>query len=345
MRTKLWLMCVCMACGTGSAPGDTEADATSSSTSTATSEQGSTSDALSTTGGSGDPVASSSSTTDEPGSSDTTQGDGSSTGGSVGPEPGCPAELPAGWVLCEDFEDFGGWGNFWTNEGRMAVEKGPAFSGSTSLRISHVVGEYGSGMADLRFGQGPDDDIVARGDETFREVWVRFYVRTHEAWPPDRGISEGVEVMSVVGGNRSIAVDASIYSTTQAEARVLPWSCVHDSELLCSNGNGDWNNPDLRILAEVLGESPLYGDERAGQWQCHEMHVRLDDAGMANGVLELWVDGNLEVDIQGLEYVGSWDEAGLNTVRFASFWNDQTGLDHHVDDVIVATEPVGCAPR
>jgi len=341
---SLSALCLLFACTSSTEPGDTDGSGSSS-----------TSNSTSTSGGPTTATPSSSSTSAAEGSSSegstsgpstATGSDSSSEGGETTgatAEPGCPETLPDAWILCEDFEAFAGWGNFWTNDDLMAVEPGPAFSGETSLRISHQVGQYGSGMADFRFGQGPDDDIVAQPDETFREVWVRFYVRTHEDWPADRGISEGIEVMSVVGQNRSIAVDASIYSVDTAEARMLPWSCVHDSELRCSNGNGDWsNNPDLRTLAEEFGTSPLYGDELAGQWQCHEVHVRLDDPGQANGVLELWADGVLDVSVTDLEYVNAWDDAGLNTVRFASFWTNQTGLDHHIDDVVISTEPIGC---
>lgn len=256
---------------------------------------------------------------------------------------GCPNPLPDAWIACEDFEDFKGWGRFWTVEDSIAVEQGaPSHSGETSLRISHKVGQYGSGMADFRFGQGPAGDVVSKPDTSFREVWVRFYIRTHEDWPADKGISEAVEVMSVVGEERSIAVDATVYSPEQAQAQAIAWSCVHDSQMRCSTGNKDWFTKELRTLKSELGSSPLFGNERAGQWQCHEMHVRLDDPGQKNGVLEYWSDGVLEVSLESLEFVNAWAGAGLNNVRFASFWKDQAGLDHHVDDVVISAAPIGC---
>lgn len=294
-----------------------------------------------TTGSSTDPTSGVDSSSDSS-ASQTTEADSSSSGESGGPGLGCPETMPDAWILCEDFEDFEGWGNFWTNDGLIAVEPGPATSGDTSLRIGHDPGTFGSGMADLRFGQGPNDQYTARPDENFREVWVRFFVRTQEGWPANAGISEAVEVMSVVGGNRSIAVDATIYSPNQAQAQAIAWSCVHDSELLCSNGNGDWSGNDLRALEADLGTAPLYGDEAAGQWVCHEVHVRLDDPGQSNGVFEVFIDDELDVGLDGLEYVNAWDGAALNTVRFASFWNAPAALDHHVDDVIVSTAPIGC---
>ena len=88
--------------------------------------------------------------------------------------------------------------------------------------------------------------------------------------------------------------------------------------------------------------TPLYGNEAAGTWQCHEVHVRLDDPGQANGLYEVRVNGQLEVALDELTFVDDWAGAGLNNVRFASYWKRQTGLDHHVDDVVIATVPIGC---
>ena len=280
---------------------------------------------------------------------DTTAGpsEDSSDTGDVPVEPGCPASLPGSWILCEDFDApadlFTYFGHVSNPAGLIDVEETDAWSGTRALRIGHDPTVFGSGMADVRFGQGPEGGMIHAPTEDFREVWVRFYLRTDPAWP-DAGIAEAVEVMSVIGSNRAIAVDATIYSPTQAEAQALAWSCVHDSELLCS-GLGDWNNPNLEVRESGLGRSALYGQEAAGQWQCHEIHVRLDDPGMANGMFEVSVDGELEVSLQGIEFVDAWDGAGINTARFASFWNAPAVIDHHIDDVVVATEAIGCPMR
>lgn len=313
----------------GSTEGGAATTADEESTATSTPE------ATTTTGGSTD--------------ADSTGGvsDGSSESGDVPVEPGCPDVLPGSWILCEDFDVpgdlFGYFGHVSNPAGLIDVEQTDAWSGSRALRIGHDPAVFGSGMADIRFGAGPDGGMIHDPTGDFREVWVRFYLRTDQAWP-DAGIAEAVEVMSVIGGNRAIAVDATIYSPTQAEAQALAWSCVHDSELLCS-GQGDWSNPNLEVRESGLGTSALYGEAAAGQWQCHEIHVRLDDPGMANGMFEVSVDGQLEVSLAGIEFVDAWDGAGINTARFASFWNAPAVIDHHIDDVIVATAAIGCPAR
>lgn len=311
---------------TGQTSTSTASTASSSNTASTSSSGGTTTDAGSTSSA----------------SSDDSTGDDPTTGGVL--EPGCPEPLPGDWILCEDFEAAGDpstyFGNFWTTGELMGVEATDAFSGAQALRIGHDPAVFASGMADIRFGQGPSGGLVHAPDQEYREVWVRFVLRTEDAWP-DAGIAEAVEVMSVFGNARAIAVDATIYSPSQVEAQALAWSCVHDSQLLC-NGQGDWSNASLEVRDGALGQSPLYGTQKAGQWQCHEIHVRLDDPGQANGVFEVFVDGQQEVSLQDIEYVDAWAGAGLNNVRFSSFWNAPAQLVHHVDDVVVSTSPLGC---
>jgi hypothetical protein len=59
-------------------------------------------------------------------------------------------------------------------------------------------------------------------------------------------------------------------------------------------------------------------------------------------VFQVYVDGQLEVGLDNLEYVDAWSDAELNNVRFSSFWNAPASLDHYVDDVVVSTSRVGC---
>jgi hypothetical protein len=150
--------------------------------------------------------------------------------------------------------------------------------------------------------------------------------------------------MAVTGRARVIAMDATIYSPTQAQAQALAWSCVHDSQLECNLGGvDDWGNPALEVRASGLGTTALYGSRAAGQWQCHEVHVRLDDPGQANGQYEVFVDGTLEVSLSDIVFFDAWADVGLNNVRFSSFWNAPAEFVHHVDDVVVARSPIGCS--
>gem|GEM_PF-1284991 len=284
------------------------------------------------------------STDDGPADSSGEPSGDATTGTGPGAEPGCPDSLPADWVLCEDFEQVGDpysyFGHFTTTAELLAVQAADAYSGDRALRVGHDPTIWGSGMADIRFGAGPDGGTIHAPGETFREVWVRFFLRTQDGWP-DAGIAEAVEVVATTGPLRAIAVDATIYSPTQVEAQALAWSCVHDSQLLC-NGQGDWTNPSLEVREAGLGPSALYGSAAAGQWQCHEIHVRLDDPGQGNGQFGVSVDGNVEVALEGITFVDGWSGVGLNTVRFASYWNAPANLDHFIDDVVVSTAPIGC---
>jgi hypothetical protein len=336
---------VLAACGssdpTGDTDGETDTSGSSTDVQTSSTEGSGTASTSSTTTDASTTAEASTGTVDV--TSDGTTGDEGTTG--TPQEPGCPDDLPENWVLCEDFEEEGGpetyFATFWTEQELVGVEAAPeAWSGARALRIGHDPAVFASGVADIRFGQGPGGGLIHAPDEEFREIWVRFHLRTQPGWP-DAGIAEAIDIMSLFGNSRAIALDATIYSPTQAQARPIAWSCIHNSQLLC-NGQGDWSNPNLEARQVGLGTSALYGSEAAGRWQCHEVHVRLDDPGQGNGEFEVFVDDALEVSLDGITFVDAWTGAALNTLRFSSFWNAPAALDHWVDDVVVSTAPIGC---
>jgi len=56
------------------------------------------------------------------------------------------------------------------------------------------------------------------------------------------------------------------------------------------------------------------------------------------------VNGNLEYNDTGLNFVGSYNAYGINAVFFENYWN--TGAtatqDQYVDNIVVSTQPIGC---
>ncbi len=270
---------------------------------------------------------------------------GSDTGVSV-PITGCPESWPGDWIVCEDFEasldvrDI--FGRISGGEDRITVAEGAAVSGVHALALEHVPGVFASGSVDLRFGHGPaGDPHVAQPEGVFRELWVRFYAATSSDWP-DAGLAAMSELMVVSPDRRAIAVDAAIDSPSSAELRAIAWSCVTADGRLGCTGDGDYSNPNMRRLEDERGTTPLYGAAAAGQWHCHEMHVRLDDAGESNGVFEVFVDGDPEIEMDELPFVRNWDGAALNTLRFSAVGNVAVPLHHYIDDVVVSHTRVGC---
>ena len=84
----------------------------------------------------------------------------------------------------------------------------------------------------------------------------------------------------------------------------------------------------LLVLAGLLGTGCSSGEQAPFvEWLPADRHVVVAHRGheRCNG----W-------------RVDAWAEAAINNVRFGSFWNAPASIDHHVDDVVVATAPIGC---
>ncbi|HSG47707.1 MAG TPA: hypothetical protein VLA43_07855, partial [Longimicrobiales bacterium] len=81
-----------------------------------------------------------------------------------------------------------------------------------------------------------------------------------------------------------------------------------------------------------------------GEWQCVEARVRLNDAGQSNGVFQLWINGSLEAERTGLNWVGAFDDYGLNAVYLENYWNagSPVAQERYLDNFVVSTTPIGC---
>lgn len=104
----------------------------------------------------------------------------------------------------------------------------------------------------------------------------------------------------------------------------------------------DFNN--LRWLGAVKGSTPLFSAALRSSWQCVEAHVRLNDAGQANGIFELWVNGKLDASKSGLNWVGNYSAYGINAVFIENFWNKGSPVvqERYFDNFVVSKARIGC---
>lgn len=302
------------------------------------------SDSGASSGGATTATNGSSTVADDTTGSQTEDTSDSSDTGEDPPSVGCPDRLPRDWILCEDFEsvtdpgaEFGTWSNI---DGALAIEDGPARSGRRSYRVEHRPEADWGGWLDLRFGEGPPGGTVHRPGETFDEVWVRFWVRRDRTWTSG-GFGDLVEVQALAADTGAIAADGTVLGPTgAAAARLIAWSCIHDGALLCDGD--DWVDADLRALDYEDGSAPIFGADTAAAWQCVEVHMRLD-APDRPGELDIAVDGAPDQALAGLPWLGTWSDVGINNVRLSSWWPDvPMTMLRHIDDVVVATSPIGC---
>lgn len=97
-------------------------------------------------------------------------------------------------------------------------------------------------------------------------------------------------------------------------------------------------------LGYTRGITPLFDGAHNGVWYCVEAHVRLNDPGQANGVLELWVDGAQEAQRSGLDLVGSYQDYAINGIFFEHYWVDGSpyAQTRYFDNIVVSRTRIGC---
>jgi hypothetical protein len=104
----------------------------------------------------------------------------------------------------------------------------------------------------------------------------------------------------------------------------------------------DFDN--LRWLGPIASNTPIFDAAHVGEWYCIEARARLNDAGQSNGVFQLWIDGDLEAEQVGMNWVGSYSDYGINAVYLENYWNDGSPVsqERYMDNFVVSTQPVGC---
>ena len=72
--------------------------------------------------------------------------------------------------------------------------------------------------------------------------------------------------------------------------------------------------------------------------------MRLNDAGQSNGTFELWIDGSLDAQRTGLNWVGSYSAYGINALFLENYWNagSPVAQDRFMDRLVVSTQRIGC---
>ena len=261
-------------------------------------------------------------------------------------------DTPAGaWIWCDDFERDRLASYFEHNRADGAFERtaGVGLDGSHGMRTRFRAGAEGAGWMHVAFGRTPQAYFrpVDDGTTAYREVWWRFHLRNEPAWTGGGGhkLTRARAFASPEAWQQ--ALEAPLWSgnseTSQDYLLLDPVSGTDDEGNLLPYEGGSLGQPP-RWLGSKQGVTPLFDAGHVGRWYCVEVHVRLNDPGLSNGVFEFWIDGSLEARREGLNWVGSFAEYGVNTISLDNYWNGGAPQDQerYLDNFVVSTAPIGC---
>jgi hypothetical protein len=258
----------------------------------------------------------------------------------------CASPQP-GWIWCDDFERnrLDRYFEYNSAGGAFSRAAGAGIGGSYAMRARLSRGIVEAGNLKLAFGRTPSSYIkpVDGGTTTYRDVYWRVWVRMHSGWR-NGGDSKLSRATVLAGANWSQAAIGHVWSAG-ADNQYLALDPASGTDQTGRVRTTKYNDfPNLRWLGYDTGRTPIFGAARAGRWQCVEARMRLNDAGRANGIFELWIDGAPEARRTGLNWVGDFDTYGINAVFLENYWNDGSPGDQErdFDNFVVSTQRIGC---
>lgn len=275
-------------------------------------------------------------------------------------EPGCPgsASPDPDVLFCEDWESpapiLDRFVEYNDQGGKFVRVAGEGVDGSHAMRVTWNAGQVSGGWLLRSFGRTPPGFYApqSHGSRDFREIFWREYVRTGPGW--DGHPSKLSRVYGIADDNWAQSVIAHLWNSGNDDFLLTePASGIDVYDQLVTTTYNDFAN--LRWLGganaidggwsgTMKGVTPVYSSANADTWFCVEAHVRLNTPGQSDGVLEFFVDGQLEARLQGLNLVGSWQDYGINAISLENYWNGGAPgtRERFRDNLVVATAPIGC---
>ena len=260
------------------------------------------------------------------------------------------ANPKSGWIFCDDFDQdrLSRYFEFATDNGSFARVSGVGNEGSTGMRARFAAGQVSAGSLKLAFGRTPDAYMrpADAGTANYREVYWRVYLRNEPTWTGGGGdkLSRAIVFANAQWAEAAKALlwSGSADSGFQDYLILEPVSGTDPNGVLKSTKYNDFANQ--RYLGYRGGTTPIFSSPYVGKWYCVEAHVRLNDAGQSNGVFEFWIDGKLEAARSDLNWLGSYNEYGINSVFLENYWNSGSpkAQERYMDNFVVSTRPIGC---
>ncbi|MHA6485002.1 cohesin domain-containing protein [Paenibacillus sp. strain BS8-2] len=195
----------------------------------------------------------------------------------------------------------------------------------------------------LAVGKTPDNAVYKpAGDPAIaeRDLYWRFFLRNKTQEIGDSVIQYGPL--------------ARVYGYGAGDTPIMQIEIDHpnaDGTLVSKLSTGQFDTSGqptgTAVEAELTGTTPIMRADQAGAWRMIEIHAKLNDPGQTNGVYELWIDGELESSQEGIDWVGSYTDYGINAIEIYNNNNDPAGpigSDNEFrvfDNLIVSRERIG----
>ncbi len=262
----------------------------------------------------------------------------------------CAAPRP-GWIWCDDFDQdrMSSYYEYDNASGNFVRQAHMGINGSTAMH-AHYVAHSGAdfGYLHLAVGRTPSARLRAAdaSTETYRELYWRLYVRYAPGWIGGGG-NKLTRAVSIVKPDLSEAAFAHVWSGRDGtpganQLYIDPASGTDAAGHVLDVGYNDF--PHMRWLGARGSAIRLFDADHIGRWYCIEVHAKLNDPGASNGEMQLFINGALQAEDTGMNWVGDFSAYGFNVVMIENWWNAGApqSEDRYIDNFVVSTQRIGC---
>jgi hypothetical protein len=245
-------------------------------------------------------------------------------------------------IWCDDFDDGISPGQKYfeydNNKGDFVPVSGQGVNGSVAMQVKWQTGEVSAGGLKRTFGRSPVNS-QSHSSTDFGEIYWRQYLRMQPGWT---GNPEKLSRATILASpNWAQAMAAHLWGGPGTVLLLDPVTGINANGQLATT---QYNDPNLRWLGATAGVTPVFSSQLADQWHCVEAHVKLNAPGASDGVFEFWINGKLEASKNTLNWVGTWQNYGINAIFFENYWNSGALADRirYFDNIVISTQRIGC---
>lgn len=247
-------------------------------------------------------------------------------------------------IWCDNFDDnvpiSQKYFEYDNNGGDFVPVAGKGISGSTAMQVKWQAGEVNGGDFKRTFGRNP---VNSQSHSTidFKEIYWRQYLKMETGWSGNP--YKLSRAMILANANWAQAMIAHLWGDGVGDTLMIdPASGVDANSNLITTIYNDFAN--LKWFGYKRGITPIFSSASSGKWYCIEAHVKLNTPGVSDGIFEYWIDNNLEAKRTDLNWVGTWQDYGINAVFFENYWNGGAPGERirYFDNIIISTQKIGC---
>lgn len=246
------------------------------------------------------------------------------------------------WLWCDDFENDNSLeANYFEvvrSNSDFGVTQEAFFDGQGSLKATFLPGIEQTG--DIKFSLGRTPVAPTRyTNEDFDEVYWRIYVMHEPGWVGNPHKLARATIFS--SSDWSQAAIGHLWNNGNLGLAIDPVSGVSGNTVI-TQGYNDFDN--MIWLGNKSGQLEIFAPENVGKWQCIEVHMALNTPNQTDGILEFWIDGELQASTNNLNWRGGYTQYGINAIFIENYANGGMSREQsrYMDNFIVSRQRINC---